>query len=401
MSARSKLAMAVAPAARHARMTRSSRFAALAFTAAFIAGCGGAPSATPTALPTAAATPVAQPTATPFDVGAAFLARIADPGFAARIDLDGTMEMGVTVTMGGVIEGSGEDSRQSMTVTIGSVSRTTETISIGSNSWSRTLPGPWLAVTAARGNTSLTTWLGTLGSLNDVGIESKNGVSLHHLRPAGGSKVPADVLGLDPAQFANPDISIELYALDDGTPALFEVSGSWVQAVGGQQVNVELAIDMTVTKVGQPVTITAPMDVWTPYTSELGYSAAHPADFTVTSDAEGDTFQRDGVDWFYVFPYAEGKGLTAEGFRDAILEIYAKDPGAPREDPIAVSVAGGPAFKAVFELKGSDGGDLVLVDILTVHGDLGWEISLVTTPSLEAVETKVFEAFLATFKFAK
>lgn len=382
---------------RRARRHVVARTMALPFAAVLLLACGGG---SPTPVPTAVPTPTAAaPTASPIDVGAAFLEIVNDPDFTAKIALEGKIEMGLTAVMTGTMEGSGTGSRQTMSTTVAGVTTTTELLSIGQLSWTRTLPGPWLAK-AAGSEDGLGKWLGGLTALDDLGLETKAGASLHHLRPEGGSKVPADALGLDPAQFSNPDISIELYAKEDGTPALFVFSGSWIQKVNGQDFNVALAIDMTISNVGVPITFTPPTDVWTPYTSSLGYSVAHPADFTVVPSAEGDTYQLDGVDWFYAVPYPEGKGLTAEGFRDAILEAYAADPGAPRAAPVKTATAGGVGYRMAFELKAANGTDLVIVDVLTVHGDLGWEISLVTTPSDEAADTKLFDVFLSTFKFA-
>lgn len=381
------------------RRSRASgpRLAALGVCAILLAACsGGGPTTAPTAAPTA--TPI--PTATPFDVGAAFLAIVKGPDFAARIDLDGTFQMGVNAVMTGSIEGGPDGSRQTMTVSFGSTKTTTESVRVGEKGWSRTLPGPWLAVPTGT-NSSFSKWLAGLSMLEDLGLETKDGVSLHHLRPVGGSKLPPEALGFDPKQFSNADISIEIYAKDDGTPALFVMSGSWVQKVNNVDINVTLAIDMTISQVGQTVTVTAPTDVWTPYKSDLGYSAAHPAAFTVVSDPTGDTYRSHGVDWFYVVPYAEGEGLSAEGFRDAILESYASNPGDPRKAPVVVSLGGEKAYRAVFDFKAKDGTDLVLIDVLAVHGDLGWEVSLVTTPSDEAADTKIFDAFLAAFKFTK
>jgi hypothetical protein len=286
-----------------------------------------------------------------------------------------------------------------MTVTFGPTATTTESVRVGQQAWSRTVPGPWLAKASGSSNSTIDDWLGNLTTLEDLGVVTKGGAALHHLRPPGGSKVPPAALGLDPAQFTNPDISIELYAKDDGTPALFELSGSWVQTVNGQPISVELSMDVTITNVGVPITITAPTDVWTAYESELDYTVAHPEDFTVVPDPDGDTFRSDGEDWFYVVPYPEGKGLTAAGFRDAILESYATNPGPPRAAPVATSVGGSQAYLVAFEFQAEDGTDLVLIDVLTVHGDLGWEISLVTTPSAETADTKLFESFLASFKF--
>lgn len=379
-----------------------ARIATLVLAASLVAACGGTnPSAALTAAPTGTPIPPVLPTATPFDVGAAFLAIVRDPEFAAKMTLDGTIKMGLEVAMSGTIEGAGDSSRQSMTITFGSTETTQESVRIGTRAWSRTAPGPWLETPAGSGSSSMNDWLGDLATLDDLGSVTKGGEPLHHLRPATGSKVPSDMLGLDPAQFSEADITIELYARADGTPALFEMSGSWVQKVNGQDITVELAIDIIVSNVGVPLTLSPPDDVWTRYKSELGYAAAHPADFAVDTNAGGDTYRSDGVDWFYVFPYADGKGMSAEGFRDAIIEGYEEDPGPPRDDPVAVSVDGNPAWRVAFEFEANDGSDIVLVDVLTVHGDFGWEISLVTTPALEATETDIFDAFLATFEFAE
>ena len=375
------------------------RLSALA-AATLLGACGGSTSTlAPTVAPTINVTPP-PPSPTPFDVGAAFLAIVGDEDLSAKFEMDGTIEMGVTVGIEGSFEGDGDNMRQRSTVTFNGNATTTEAIKVGSERWSRTLPGPWLAMPASSGSSaSLNDWLGSLSSLTDLGVETKAGQQLHHLRPAAGSKVPPEALGLDPDQFTDPDISIELYARDDGTPALFEMTGSWVQKVNQQDVNVELDVDMTVSDVGEPVTITRPTDVWTQYTSELGYSVAHPAGFTVVSDDEGDTFRKDDTDWFYVFAYPEGKGLTAKGFTEAIIDSYAEDPGPPRSDPKPVAVGGTSGYRADFELTNNEGGDILLIDVLTVFNDLGWEISLVTTPELEAEETKIFESFLASFKF--
>lgn len=379
-------------------LTRRSLATAL-FVVAFVASaCSGSPSPAPTAAPT----PTPTPAPTPFDVSAAFLEIVTDPDFAARIDVDGDIQMGVTAVMSGTIEGAGRDSHQTTTVKFGSVTQTTESIRVGGKAWTRTLPGPWLVASASSGN-GLSDWLEGLETLEDAGVVTKNGMSLHHLIPDGGASVPPDVLGLDPAQFSDPEISIELYAKDDGTPALFVLGGSWVQTVNGQELTVNLDIDMTVSDVGETITVKAPDpdDVWKTYTSGLGYSVAHPSDFTVVRQADGDTYRRDGEDWFYVVPYAEGKGRTAEGFADLILAGYAEDPGPPRDEPVKTTAGGGVAYRMTFDLETNDGTAIVLVDLVTVHANLGWEISLVTIPSNEQEDTKLFETFMASFRFTK
>lgn len=367
-----------------------------------VAACGGAGASSPATTPSPGPTVAPSPTATPFDVAAAFKKTVTDPAFSARWDIDATIEMGISVGMTGTIEGAGSDSHSTTVIAVAGTKTTQESISVGGKSWKRTLPGPWLAAPSSSSSdrSSLGAWLKKLATIEDAGVETKDGRELHHLRLTGGSDIPPEAIGIDPAQFKDAKLSIEMYALDDGTPALFVIDGKWVQKVNGQDITVEFTMDMTAKDVGKAIKVSAPDDVWAAYTSTMGYTAARPDGIDLVATKDGDSLQLDGQDWLFVGAYP-AKGLSAAGFRDAILEEYAKQGAKPRETPTATKVAGGDAFRMAFAGQASDGSDVVVLDVVFVHADKGWEVSFVTDPSHEAADTADLDAFLATFAFTK
>ncbi len=375
---------------------RSSVATAVLALALAIAACGGSASPAPSPTPT----PTQQPTPTPFDVGAAFLAIVNDPDFSARMELDGTIDMGVTATLTGTITGSGDDSHSTFTVTFGNVSIETEEISSGGKSYERKAPGPWLEAPAKAGadDESLNDWLRTLSTIQDLGVETKKGKQLHHLS-AGDEPVPPGALGLDASTFKNPLVTIDFYAEDDGTPAIFTVDGSWVQLVNGQEINVEFAMDLTLSNVGSAITIDPPMAVWTTYESPLGYSMAHPDTFKVVNRDGYDAYVQDGVDWIYVATWPDAAGLNPEGYRDAILANVKTAWGDPIAPPVATPLGGEPGYLATFQYTYDDGSEGIAYDALAMHKNLGWDVTLFSIPGEEVADFELFKQFLATFAY--
>jgi hypothetical protein len=374
----------------------------VAFIALVAAACGGGAVSAPPTTPAASPTVAPSPTATPIDVAAAFRKIVTDPAFAGRWEIDATIEMGITVGMTGTIEGAGSDSHSTTTIDVAGTKTTQESISVGGKSWKRTVPGPWLEAPASSSSSesSLGAWLKKLATIEDAGVETRDGVKLHHLRATGGSDIPPEAIGIDPAQFKNAKLSIEMYALDDGTPALFVIDGKWVQKVNAQDITVEFTMDMKAKDVGKTIKVSAPDDVWTPFTSKLGYAASRPDGADLASTADGDSLTIDGQDWLFVGRY-DAKGMSATGFRDAILKSYKEQGAEPREAPVATKVAGGEAFEIAFAGQSSAGVDVVVLDVVFVHGEKGWEISFVTDPAHEAADRADLAAFLTTFAFTK
>jgi hypothetical protein len=362
------------------------------------AACGGS---TPTTAPTASPTVAPTPTATPFDVSAAFLEIISDPDFSAKMDVDGTMEMGVTATLTGTITGSGDDSRTILTIDVAGTRVETESIATGGKAYSRTAPGPWLEVDVPSGASdeqSLTGWLQTLDTIEDLGVVTKNGEQLHHLS-AGDEPVPPGALGLDARTFTDPEVTIDFYAEDDGTPAVFSVDGSWTQLINGLDFDVSFVMDLTLSNVGSPITIKAPSDVWTTYTSPLGYTMSHPKEFTVENRDEYDAYLLDDVEWVDVAIWPDAAGLNAEGFRDAIHEFVADIWGPPVD--VAPAVLGGESgFISTFEYVNEDGSEGVSFDVMAMHANQGWDVTFYSLPSEQAADFALLQQLLATFRYS-
>ncbi|HEX4897637.1 MAG TPA: hypothetical protein VFV53_04690 [Candidatus Limnocylindrales bacterium] len=394
---------------------RSRLATVLLATALLVAACGGSGSSIELATPTLRPTP----TPTPLDVGQAFLDRVSEPGFTAKITLSGTMEMGVSATVTGTISGSGEDSRTLIELDFGDTSIETETITVDGTTYSRTEPGPWLEATTssaglppappsasgvpAADDVTLTAWLRRLQTIRDLGVETRNGERLHHLS-VGREPVPPAVIGFDSPMFIDPSLTIDFYARDDGTPAVFAVEGSWRQIVGAEEVTVDLAMDMTLSMIGIPIAIKAPRDVWVTYESPLGYSMSHPEDVTVESRDGYDVYLQDkfdGYELIYVDSWPEAAGLSTGGFRDALLEYVGDSWGDPTMTPVAYSLAGEPAYFARFKYAYDDGSPATVIDVMAMHEDIGWEITLNTDPSWETIDTNLLKRFLATFAFAE
>jgi hypothetical protein len=371
----------------------------LASFAILLAACGGAGSSTPTPTPTP--TPAPSPTPT-FDVAAAFRSIITDPNFSGTMTLDGSISMGFNGTMTGEFSGDKSSSHALVTVDVAGTHQETETIATGGRYFSRTGAGPWIESPAPSADKpSIDTWLKGLTGLTDLGVATKNGRQLHHLSVAGGEPLGPEVFGMDPAVIRNATAAIDFYAEDDGTPAIMSLVMDWTQALLGSDVNANITADFTFSDVGKALSIRPPVDVWTTHTSDLGYSMAYPSTWTVKTETAGDGYlDSDGVLWFEVVPYTAGKGLSAEGFRDAFIANYVQDLGQPRDTPTQTKLGGEPAWTVVFQWD-SNQGPQVSVDVVAVHANLGWDVALYTIPSVETRDVALFAKALATFAFTK
>ena len=361
------------------------------------AACGGTASSPPAATPT----PTPQPTPTPFDIGAAFLAIVGDDGLDGRIEMTGTMELGITAEISGSIDSADGNSRMEFTTTFGSNTTTVETVSVDDVVYTRTTGGPWLlsdSTGGSSGGTDFSDWLRSLKSVEDLGVVTKNGQALHHLKPD--KPVPDTAfLGASADQAKNPSFTIEMYAEDDGTPALFTIEGTWTQPVNGQDINVEMAMDMTFTRLGAGATVRAPTDVWTSYDSPLGYTMAHPEAFTVANRDGYDAYLKGSDEWFYVTLWPEAKGLSADGYRDYVIESYTPDYGQPAIAPSQTVLAGEPGWAVAWQYTLENGDSIIVHDVLAMHADVGWEVTLVTFPEVEGDDLELLNMAIKTFSY--
>jgi len=380
--------------------------AALSLAAALIvAACGGAtasvePSVTP--APTPAPTTAPTPSPTPIDVSAAFVKRMVLPGFSATATLTGTLTIGpVKGDISGTAAFSGNDSSTSMSITAGTYKQDTASVHIGSSSWSRKSPGPWLddpKQPAGSTDKSLSTILRSLVSVTDLGVETHAGKQLHHLRSTSGNEIPGAAFGLDSASAKDAKFTLDFYATDDGSPAVMAIAGDWTQVSGATSVPTAMTFDIVLSDVGTPQTIAPPADVWVRYTSkDFGYTMAHPADWTVTSSKTEDTYAIDGQGYVYVAtqPF---KGSTAK-FVTALEASYKKQLGQVPKSETPTTLGGQPAVRLLYEYKDKTGQDVTIADDVISRDGTGWEVLMATGGG--AADVGVFDQFVSTFAFTE
>ncbi len=375
----------------------------LAFACALaIAACGApatsiAPSQVATAAPSATAAPTPSPSAA--DVSAAFVKQLVSPTFSGTATITGDMTIG---PLGGDITGSGtyngQDSNMKLTINVGTFKQETETTKIGTSTWSRKSPGPWLEVPAkAAGarDTSLGGILRSIVTVNDVGVESRDGRQLHHLQSAEGNELAAAAFGLDESAAKDAEFTLDFYATDDGTPAIMAIDGSWTQVNGATGVPATMSFDLVLDNVGEPQVIDPPEDVWVRYTSDLGYTMAHPPDWTVASKKNQDRYLLNDQPYIYVAvtPY---KGSTAK-FANELKASYKKPfKGEPKSE--AATVLGGqPAVRLIYQYRNDEDQDVTIADDVISRDGIGWEVFLATAGGPEDID--VFDQFVATFQF--
>ena len=364
-----------------------------------VAACGGAtasvaPSATPAPAPTTAPTP----SPTPVDVSAAFVKIATSPDFSAIGKIVGKLTIG---TVDGEISGDGAfdgaDSKGTTTLVAGTFRQVTHSVTVGNQSWAQTEPGPWLLDTRASAKQGLDDYLRSVTAVVDVGVVTYAGRQLHHLQPKAGNEVSPDQLGFDVGTATDAAFTADLYATDDGTPAILAVTGSWTQASGATSVKTTVTFDLVFSDAGKPQTIEPPEDVWVRYTSKtLGYSMAHPADWTVKPSKDEDAYLLEGQPYVHVVvePF---KGSTAQ-YGTAVKAAYKRDvSAAPTET--ATRLGGQPAIRLVYQYTNSNAQDVTIAHDVTSRNGTGWSVFMVTPGGLEDID--VFVEFVAAFEFTR
>jgi hypothetical protein len=371
-----------------------------------VAACGSSttPSASPAAPPSPSA--AASPSVAAADVKAAFLDVIADPKFAGKATISGSIALaGITGEVSGDWTFNGPDSHSATTISLPGTEQTNESITLGPDGWERSGDGPWLErETKPDPKKSFTRMLAVLSGIEDLGIESKDGVDLHHFQPRNGGDVPADALGLDNALTRDAKAKADFYATDAGTPEIFIFHVTWTQAIGGQDTDVTMEMQMDLEDIGSAQSIEPPSDdeVWTRYKSSLGYTMAYPPGWTVKHSKTEDSYLIDDQPYVYVAPQALPSGEKLSSFASDLIAYYRQQFGAQPDSRESTSVGGSPAVRLVYHFKNDAGQDVALVDIGTLHAGKGWEVFILTLAGgTEAEDIEVFDDFVSTFKFTK
>ncbi len=365
-----------------------------------VAACGGAASPTPTPTPTPIPTAAPTPTPTPVDVAAAFAELISDPDLSAKVSAEITAKAsGITIEIGLAMRLAGD--KAAGTVTVGDIAA--EVVVVGDSIWGKSGGGPWLEQdpTSSPARLEFDTWFQDASNLEDLGEATIAGQRVHHLRPTGGI-VPDEILPLEPAirDAGDWDLGLDFYVLEDGTPVRFELFATCRCTMSGTTTDVEVSAVYEFEDVGKPQTILRPTDVWTVFENEaLGYSMAHPAGWTVESNADGDDYVVDGVATVFVYPQAVAAGTTLDEFTADVAGTHEGELGVAPSTTVDAAVGGLPAKLLLFQWS-LDGTPLAAFDVIAVRGGVGWEIQLLTLdgPELEPAG-ELFDVFLASFTF--
>ena len=146
-----------------------------------------------------------------------------------------------------------------------------------------------------------------------------------------------------------------------------------------------------------PTATDPPENAWVMTTSTtFPYRMAHPPGWTVERSATEDAYAIDGQPYVYVASQPIDKGTTLEAFSSSLQAFYKDDFGEPKS-VVDASLGGQPARRLVYEFVNDQGQDVTFVDDVAVHGELGWEVFLVTAGG--ASDIPVFDQFVATFEF--
>jgi hypothetical protein len=387
-------------------MSRAHLPLALVFVATLaVTACAGAavsePTTVPTATiaPTATNTPTAAPTPTPVDVPAAFITKLAAAGDAFAMAVSGTMKVGdLSATIEGEYRFGGGNSEQRTEIEFAGTMQAQGEINVGEERLTRTGAGPWVVATPKLDDgSSVDAFLKTLLTVKDMGLQTVDGEKLHRLQSPD-SLDPAS-LGLAPDGATDVKAEVEFYAKPDGTPVLMVMTASWSQGAGDAALPVEAELRVRFTQLGGTVAIKRPADVWTTFTSKRwGYTVAHPEDWEVDEEREGDSFGADDQ-VFLAIGRAKLSGMTLDEYRAALLREYRPTFGKPEtNEPIRIDGAAGYLLEFHWTQEGLD---LHALEAVTARKGYGWEIFVIEYAGVEDEVRLLMDQTLSTFAFTE
>jgi len=381
-------------------MPTTRRLQVLALLAAAVivgAGCGA--SATPAPTPTPA--PTAAPTPTPVDVAAAFLAELA-AAESGRLPFTGQATIGeAEATLAGTLELAGSDTTSTFTFDLGGVWTTQEAVRIGTKRWAREDDGPWvLDPEPADPAKTASAYLATLTSVEETGVETKGSKELHHLVPPASQALTPEMFGLDPS-IEDASVTVDFWAEEDGTPAVWTLGASWTQGSGASAVPIKMTMDVDLSGLGAAVTIQPPTDAWTGFTStRFDYSMAYAPGWSVSEEDGTDVYSLEGQPYIYVAHQDLEGDYSLDRFHDEIVAYYKeKDIGAAPDADEAYSLDGVPARVLTYHFTNASDVKVFVVDAITAREGTGWEVYLAQEQVEEESSRAFFDTMVSTFSF--
>jgi hypothetical protein len=373
--------------------------------ALFAAGCGSTATPTPTSVASASATPVAtvglSPSPAPtLDVSAealTALAKLSTTGLEADVSGSLTSSAG-TWAVNGTLVIAGQDQQSDVTVTEGTAKVESQAVVSGGASFIARGTGPYFAGPAigATSGATLGSLLTSIQTVQDTGVETQAGQSLHHLKPTMTVTPTPFAIGLTDATIKGSAMTIDVYANDAGAPILFAVDGTWQQTVGRSTLAVTAQV--TVTMSAGPATVTRPDEVWAPFSSKRYlYHAAKGTDWTFSAkNKDYDQVATTADAFIDLASFSSTASLTA--LTDETISLDTKNLGKKPEANESIRIGGAPARLLTFH-GAYKGTKLYALDAAVVYKGRAYLVTYDALPGTEATDKATFLEFLATFAF--
>ena len=236
----------------------------------------------------------------PIDAAKAFLSTLQRGDFEAEATITGQATVAAkTLDISGTYTVRGADSHTIMKV----ATSTQETLTTNGVTYERR-NGLWFVKPATSGGSSgIGSAFQRVLDVREAGIATRDGDELHHL-VSNGPPLPMSAMGMD----GQGTITIDFYVEDDGTlrDMVMRLDGTPAGSPGPMT----MTMDFAFSKIGGPVVVGQPPQVWTTFSSKrYGYSVAYPADWDVEpspSKSKPDSFWSADESGFFVYRYPTG-----------------------------------------------------------------------------------------------
>jgi hypothetical protein len=403
-------------------MTRADRQArgrwsalTIAIVAFVVAACGStnpepAPTTAATSAPpsasaspseSASASPSASASASPsVDIGAIVVDKLSAFDFFGKGAISGEYDIAAArYQITGTFDIAGLDIHELVFVhSPGAVAD--EAISVSGTTYTRRGTGPWYAKTQSLETSGINDFLRSLKTMQDAGIESKNGQQLHRLVVPDGTTIPPSAVGVTDASVTTADGTIEVWAKDDGTLVVLRTKATWQQKnAAGAMVDYGKTVEFTFTDVGQSFTIDAPEQVWTTYASKIHHvSISYPTDWDLFRSTKTKTFDEfDGP----IYAFASIGRYASKGVNMNALVRYlvANKPSYVSKyhvDKVSSTKMGGVSARQLLVHATYKGTKQYWVVVIALKGNYFYELDVIDKTGHEA-DTKALAAlFLST-----
>jgi len=344
--------------------------------------------------------PSPTPEPTPVDASQAAITRLADPTLTANVTFEATTTLGsATTTSSGTIEIDGRSSHMVRTDTSAKAKTTTESVTGNSTRYARQ-KGVWTRVGDST-DTELIAVLRAVTALEDVGVENRDGQSLHHLQATGLPTPPAE-LAIASEGVTNLETSLDGWVREDGTPVTFTFASTWTQDDGGTPVEASKTATFTFADVGSDITVAVPARTWTFTISKVyGYRMAYPSDWELEKGSAKFTDTYFGVDEVVYASRGRRNGVSLSTINREILDQLREmtEFKSLKITTNRKATLDGVAGRRI-EYQGTDSGDAVYGQaVFTIKGPWWYFIGFDSFTKTNDETRALFDTFLGTFDY--